>query len=91
MAQSDAALGLQQQRLVATELMSLSCAVLEQQPSNKGKDVRFFKILNRGLQPMSRGPKVARELKFCGRRRGQIFKQALRFLKGITKAGSRVL
>ena len=44
----------------------------------------FPKPYNRGVQPM------ARELKFCGPRKGPNF-QALQFLKGIARAGLKVL
>jgi len=48
-AEGDAGLWLQHQRLVPTEPMRLSyLRVLEQHPSDKGNDVRFTKTLKQG-------------------------------------------
>jgi len=63
--------------------MSLHTQYLEQQHSDQGSDVRFSKTLKQGRATHGPADQVARG-------KGQIFKQELRFLKGIAMAGLRV-
>jgi len=75
LAQGAAALGLQHQRLDPTEPMLLPYpGVLEQQPSDKGNNVRFSKTLKDGCAIHGR-------LTLCGRRKGPDFQESITVLE----------
>jgi len=58
----------------SSDRADVAVIVLEQQHSDKGNDIRFSKTVKQGS---ACGPKAARELKFCGPRKGLDFQASI--------------